>query len=232
MHHAYLYEGSQTVLQALARDARERFGFEGEHNPDVQIQTFEKFGIEEARELSSEGALRSISGRALYIIGVSQINSEAQQALLKLFEEPQKGVIYVLLAPHGSIIPTLRSRFLEYQFESGARSPAKFLRRLAPQPTSPETSCGTFLSLPQKSRSAEIAKILKDDEGVRERVREFLNGLEASLYSSLNVRPRRSSTKEIIDALEDISKIRSYANDRSPSFKMLLEHLALSLPKL
>jgi DNA polymerase III delta prime subunit len=114
MHHAYLYQGSLSLLRTLAQDARERFGFMGEHNPDVQVREYEKFGIEEARELQTAASMRSSSGRALYIVGVSQLTTEAQQALLKLFEEPQAGAIFVLLAPHGSVIATLRSRLLEY----------------------------------------------------------------------------------------------------------------------
>ncbi len=216
MHHAYIYYGSLALLPALAKDARERFQFEGEHNPDVQVREYEKFGIEEARALSSAGALRSVSGRSLSIIGVSQINHEAQQALLKLFEEPQKGAIFILLAPHGSVIATLRSRLMAYPTEMGEKYRGS-------------TSVKTFLASSPKARSLEITALLKDEEGTRERVREFLAALEEALYSQLQ---KSKGRKDIREGLEDIAKIRSYANDRSPSLKMLLEHLALSLPKL
>jgi DNA polymerase III delta prime subunit len=147
-------------------------------------------------------------------VAVSQITSEAQQALLKLFEEPQEGAIFLLLAPHGSIIPTLRSRFLDYPWK--------------PQ-ESVFQSAGAFLAASQKTRGAEIVKLLKDEDGLRERVRDFLNALEQALYPMLQ---KSSGKKEIREGLEDIARIRSYANDRSPSLKMLLEHLALSLPML
>lgn len=134
MHHAYLYTGALSVLHSLAKDAEAQFQFAGEHNPDVQVHEFEKFGIDEARGLKTAASMRSLSGRALYIVGVSQITTEAQQALLKLFEEPQQGAIFVLLAPHGAIIPTLRSRMLAYPFTPQQNVSQKVLGSASPQP--------------------------------------------------------------------------------------------------
>lgn len=215
MHHAYLYTGSLSLLPALAQDAREQFGFVGDHNPDVQVRSFEKFGIEEARELKTAASMRSSSGRALYIVGVSQITTEAQQGLLKLFEEPQEGVVFVVLAPHGSIITTLRSRMLAYP--GGVAGDAK------------KISVKTFLESPYKARSAEVTKLLKDEDASREQVRDFLQALEQALYAALE---KSKNKKEVALGLEDIARVRSYANDRSPSMKMLLEHLALALPTI
>ena len=140
------------------------------------------------------------------------MTTEAQQALLKLFEEPQKGTLFILLAPLGSIIATLRSRFVRYPEILEGKKGSTFTKK--------------FLALSQKERSIEVAKLLKDEEGIKERVGDFLNELEALLHKNI------AKSREVRKSLEDIAKIRSYANDRSPSFKMLLEHLALSLPKV
>jgi DNA polymerase III delta prime subunit len=217
MHHAYLYFGSLSLLPALAQDARERFGFVGDHNPDVQLRSFEKFGIDEARELQAAASLKSSSGRALYIVGVSQITTEAQQALLKLFEEPQGGVVFVVLAPHGTIIATLRSRMLVYP------------HTLVQKDSVSGSAVKTFLASSYKARSAEVTKLLKDEDASREQVRDFLQALEQALYQALE---KSKNKKELAVALEDIAQVRSYANDRSPSLKMLLEHLALALPTI
>ena len=221
MHHAYFYEGALAELEALAESARKEFEFVSDNNPDVQVLEFEKFGIDEARELVRTAALKSISGRALYIVGVSSISTDAQQALLKLFEEPQEGSIFVLLAPHGSVIATLRSRMLPY--------PVKSSRSLTSGKTAKSDLARKFLASPYAARSAEIAKLLKDEDAVKERVRDFLGALEAELYK--HVRPTRSNSKEILQGLEDIAKVRSYVGDRAPAMKMLLEHLAVTLPR-
>lgn len=233
-HHAYLYEGPLSLLPELALDAKARGGF-GEHSPDFHVREFEKFGIEESRWLAQTAALRGASGRALFVIGAGSLTSESQQALLKLFEEPPQGTVFVLLVPHGVVLPTLRSRMLEYP--SHPLAPQKVLgspRPAAGRQARPDHFAGQadapslaakFLRADQKSRSTQIAALLKDEEGAKERVRQLLLELEAALLPKIvdsNVR----------QGLEDIARVRSYTADRSASLKMLLEHLALSLPKL
>jgi hypothetical protein len=226
MHHAYLYEGSLTLLPELALEARSQFGFKKEHDPDVSVREYEAFGIEEARKLSETASLRSVSGRALFIIGLSGISVEAQQALLKLLEEPQQGVIFVLLAPHGMIIPTLRSRMMMYRKRTQGADQNSLVEAKPTRGLFESRLAEAFLKAAPKTRSDEIAKMLKDDEGLRDRVRDFLNALESELYA------RPHTDEKARAALKDISKVRSYAGDRSPSFKMLLEYLALCLPSI
>jgi DNA topoisomerase VI subunit B len=226
MHHAYYIEGPQALFETYK-----------EHLKPFVAEQFERFGIDEARELIAQAQLKNF-GEATFFIGAAAFPIEAQQALLKLFEEPQPGTIFVLLVPHGTIIPTLRSRMLPYPTtqqqnagQNGLASPARhgvaaqdeenrgpFGKRLAVE----------FLKSNQKDRSTYITKLLKDDD-VREPVRDLLNGLEAELYKQLQ---KKKGDKELLDGLADIAKVRSYVGDRSPSFKMLLEHLAIALPTL
>src|SRR3569832_820306 len=117
MHHAYLYEGSLSQLEALGVSAKKLFGFSGKTeagSPDIHTYAYEKLNIEDARDLAAEAAFKSVSGRALYILSAGSISFDAQQALLKLFEEPQEGSVFVLLTPPGIVMPTHRSRFVEY----------------------------------------------------------------------------------------------------------------------
>lgn len=210
-HHAYIAEGALALLPELAQNARARFGFTDAHNPDVHLREFEKFGIEESRWLIHAASLRPSAGRALYLIGVGSITSEAQQALLKLFEEPQAGVVFVLLVPHGVLLPTVRSRMQEYPKFQIANSKSQ--------------TSSKFLKSNQKERSNYIAEILKDDEGAKEKASELVDGLEVELYKKVQDPKARAG-------LENVAMVRGYLRDRSPSLKMLLEHLAISLPIL
>jgi hypothetical protein len=227
-HHAYIYEGPQSLLDSLAADARGRFGMASEHSPDVHVRSFEKFGIDESRWLVDAGALKSAGGRALFVLGIASITSEAQQALLKLFEEPQEGSVYVVLLPHGVMLPTLRSRMLAYPGKlsfadkKALGSPAR-LAALGPDYFSQQAK--SFLKLSGKERSELITKLLKDDEGEKEHVRDFVNALESELYKKVGEPKTRQG-------LEDIAIVRKYLQDRSPSLKMLLEHLGVALPTL
>ena len=206
-HHAYYIEGPLSA-----------FGAYKDKVVPFYARQYERFGIDEARELQGIASLKNYES-GIFLLGIVSLTSEAQQAMLKLFEEPQEGTQFVLLVPHGMLLPTLRSRMLEYPEKLNGPGDVRDAKK--------------FLGLAGKERSAFIAKLLKDDlpagkadEGARERVRDFVNALEAELY----VRPRRSNMLQARQALEDIAMVRQYLGDRSPSLKMLLDHLALALP--
>lgn len=213
MHHAYLFEGSLSQFDALKESALTLLNFsdptEGS-NPDIHIYVWEKLNIDEARSLAAEASFTSVAGHALFLISAGSISHDAQQALLKLFEEPQVGTTFVLLTPPGTLIPTLRSRFAEYpeklDTDEASLAPAK-----------------KFLAASGKERSTQVAALLKEEDGAKERAREFLNLLEKVLHKKIKEKEGRV-------ALEDISLVRNYLADRSASLKMLLEHLAATLP--
>ncbi len=214
------------LAEALADNAATRFNFQREQNPDVLVRQWEKFGIDEARELTQQASLKSTSGRSLFVLGISSITSEAQQALLKLFEEPNQGAIFVVLIPHGIVLPTLRSRFLPYP---------EVLKTKADTGDAKE-----FLASTYAKRSARVTAFLKnDDEDTREQTRTFVNGLESLLYAELQKlrRPEgvgvpTKASGDIIAGLTDIAHFRQYLGDRAPSLKMILEHFAATLPQI
>ena len=228
-HHAYIYEGPADLLDALVESARVRFGYTSEHQPDLYVRSYERFGIDDARELLSTASMKSSQGRALFILGVEALGSEAQQALLKLFEEPQPGVIFILLVPPGIVLDTVRSRMLPYP------------EALTGEVTT--TDARAFLSWPYKKRSDWITAFLKparpDDSGrsggdeghLKERTRAFINELEQVLHAAL---PKASSARarDVREGLEDIAHFRSYLGDTAPSLKMILEHFAATLPQV
>lgn len=196
-HHAYYIEGSASAYDAYK-----------DHLKPLHSRVFDKFGIDEARELTALASLKNYTD-TIILVGIASITSEAQQALLKLFEEPQAGTVFVVLLPHGVLLPTLRSRMLPYPdtIEAGQGS----------------TDAKKFLKLAGKDRSDVITKLLKQDDGQKERVRDFVRELELELYKKIKDPKAR-------EGLEDIARVRDYLRDRSPSLKMLLEHLAIALP--
>ena len=197
-HHAYYIEGSASAFDAY-KDLIKPF-WSGK---------FERFGIDDARALIALASLKNFN-EAVFFVCAASITSDAQQALLKLFEEPQAGTTFVLLAPHGSLLPTLRSRMLPYPELSTATENSSLYAK-------------EFLQMGGKERSDFIVKLLKDEEGLKERVRDFINALEIELSKDV---------KKNKQGLEDIAMVRDYLGDKAPSLKILLEHLALSLPAI
>ena len=210
MHHAYYIEGPISQFEAYRAELKPFWD-----------KNFERFGIDETRKLIELASLKNF-GKAVFFVAAASLTTEAQQALLKLFEEPQEGTTFILLVPHGTLIPTLRSRMLRY--------PGADVRLRKSYGTyEVQNMARKFLKGSQKERSAYIATLLKDDEGVKERVRGLLNELELELHTNLK---KTKQNKAFLEGLQDVARVRNYVGDRSPALKMLLEHLALALPKV
>ncbi len=197
-HHAYYIEDSTSLFDEYKAALKPFWS-----------KKFERFGIDEARELIDLASLKNFNEPTYFVAAVS-VTSEAQQALLKLLEEPQQGTTFIFLVPPGALIATVKSRMLPHELRVDTPATAQARK---------------FLTLSGKDRSTEIAKLLKDDEEVKERARDFVNALEVELHKKI-------ADPKVRAGLEDLAKVRDYLGDRSPSLKMLLEHLALALPKL
>src|SRR3989344_4262775 len=214
-HHAYLHEGSLTDFPALAVAARNMLDFSATATPDVYEWMYDKFGIDESRELTQLASLRGVGDQSPFILGVSSITTEAQQALLKLFEEPRKGLTFVLMLQQGVILPTLRSRMMPFVQHGVLYS---CITRRVVQPHAQK-----FLSVSSKERSEMLAKILKADDA-KEQLHTLLIDVELALYT------RKKADQ--LAALSEIAAVRPYLSDRAPSLKMIFEHLAVVLPKI
>lgn len=68
------------------------------------------FKIEDAKEVISE-AYKSEENTKTLILGAKSFTVPAQNALLKILEEPPRNIVFILLAPNKStFLPTVRSR--------------------------------------------------------------------------------------------------------------------------
>jgi len=83
----------------------------------------EDFKIEDAKEVISE-AYKAEENTKTLILGAKNFTIPAQNALLKILEEPPRNIVFILLAPNKStFLPTVRSRLTltqehqEYLFE-------------------------------------------------------------------------------------------------------------------
>lgn len=83
-------------------------------NPDFYFYDFPKFGVEESDNLISRVFKKSFNnGKKIFLVSIRQISKEAQNALLKILEEPPLNtyfLIYVLIPI--DIIETLKSRLV------------------------------------------------------------------------------------------------------------------------
>lgn len=144
---------------------------EGRH-PDVLIlQNNEVIGIEGVREIRHRLALRSYYGkdRAVIIDDAHNLSPEAQAALLKTIEEPNRGTFFFLIAssPH-LLFDTIRSRVIPVAF---SLVDDEDLRRQF-ESLLPKREAELMLKLAE-GRPGRLIRFLEDDEFFRkEKARE------------------------------------------------------------
>lgn len=239
-HHAYLLCGDADVCREAAMEAAEvilQGNALGEPkalplgkvvaHPDFSHCRFDLFGIDDSRELKNWAASKSFYGNGkVFIIEVSAFNGESANALLKTLEEPNDGVHFFVIAPSAeTVMPTLRSRMTVLEFKLGSEDS---------KPDNLESSlpsfeaAGKFLgSLPNK-RMETVKKIISEKTVDKTAAVEFLNNLETILEKKIraDIKNRKN-----IQGLKELQRSRQFVLDRGSSAKMILEHLALSLPK-
>ena len=155
------------------------------------------------------------AGEKVALISFHSITLPAQNALLKILEEPRALVKFILVTTNKeSIVPTLLSRLQEQvvgKIESKNDSNAIL-----------------FLVTPyaERMKLAHIISLLGavDEEGRKDRegVRTFILSLTQIL----------SQNKAHVRYIEEVISVASYAGDSSSSGKALLEYLSLLLPQM
>src|SRR3989344_1570535 len=105
LHHAYLIEGNKDgILPEILKF------MQGEELIQINLDSFK---LDDARELKSLGVEKAnTEGKKIFIISTNSFLLEAQQALLKLLEEPILNTHFFLIIPDiNSLLTTFRSRF-------------------------------------------------------------------------------------------------------------------------
>ncbi len=189
--------------------AREVVRFEGREvdgDPDISIQEHDGFSIADARELKARASQRGLSHEPIYIIAVATILHEAQNALLKLFEEPPAGASFILCVPSLDVLlPTVRSRAIILD------APESELAEVAP----------SFLYMTLTERLKEVERLVKEKD--RPSAARLLESCERSLA--------RRHDPALASHLTRLIETRRYLASPSSSLKQLLEFAAITLPR-
>ncbi len=223
MHHAFVIEASAEEGIALALGWAEReLGMVAKANPDIVTFQFGLLSVDDARRVNENAIQAPIVGdNKVIIIAANRAYHEAQNALLKLFEEPPQSTHLFLVMPSlGGVLPTLLSRVMVLKHEA----------RSTKSETISEIT-NEFLKANREKRSVMIKKLAsgKDEEERRENrdtAIAIINGIEALAYG---FEQGRTLLKHRA-LLEDIQVLRGHLHDRSAPVRMILEHLSIVLP--
>lgn len=175
---------------------------------ELELIEIERFGIDNSRYLIEQSFIKPAEAdKKLIVVIFSSITIEAEQALLKILEEPPLTTQFLFILPKGlSLLSTLNSRLQKIEFE------AKGGRKLE--------TLESFSKLSFKDRIGLIEKELKKEKS--DWVKKIKNDLLLELENNSN--------KYSLKVLESLNFVIGNLNTRGAANKMLLEELALALP--
>lgn len=217
LHHAYLISGNtETILENLIL-LLENFGISTDRNPDFHLLSFDTLKIDDARGIKSLAENKSYDGsKTIFVISTNQFLPEAQNALLKVFEEPKENMHFFLISQNtDSFLPTLRSRcyIISLGREYGSNSEIQ-----------------KFLNASLQNKIDYIKNLLDTDEdkgeaSPRTEALKFLDQLESALHTSMS--------KSVFDPsiFQKIFIARKYIRGAGSSPKNILEAIVLNLPE-
>lgn len=114
-HHAYIIEGGRTAFEAVRSFLETYAGITSAH-PDIALHDLgsEKLKVEDSARIQHSIQKKPVVGTHTYtIIYACAITEQAQNALLKICEEPPLSSKIFLITEHiPAILPTLLSRFV------------------------------------------------------------------------------------------------------------------------
>lgn len=207
IHHAYVIEGQkESIIPQLQQFSEATLGLSTIGNPDFVLLDSETFTIDDSRDLYDRQLRKALRGKKVFIISFRFIAVEAQNALLKVLEEPTTGTHFFFVVPRSDMfLPTIRSRVLLIQSEQNNE---KLSHKEAKD----------FLKASPAERLAQIKEIIEDKETAKGKAIDLLRAVEQILAED----PKKNKS-----ALEQVLIAEKYLQDRSSSIKLLLEHVAL-----
>lgn len=201
MSHALLYIAGSIDAAPVPSTVRTQ-------SADTEHFCNDAFGIDDARRLFERAHIRAVSGgERAFVVSFLRVTSEAQNALLKLFEEPPQGVVFHLVVPREDmLLPTLRSRL---QFAGTAASAGE------------SDAFEQFQQSSFKDRLDMIAVRTKAKDSAW--CEDIAAGAEQYLLGA--------GIDGKAQVAKSVTLLRRYMADRGASLKMLLEELAITLPR-
>ena len=206
LHHSHIVlshtDQRQTVFDILKQD----LGFEIQQNPDFLLLESDTFGIDEVKDLERWVIKKPfLSEVKASLLLVDSITFEAQNALLKILEEPPLGTYFFIhIGSLQNLLPTFLSRVQVLDLTKETRS----------VDSESLIDATKFLRSDLKQKFALIRSLAKSDD--KKDMKDLIQNLEMAAYKD----------KSTHNQLKNILVAKTLVSARGSSPKMLLEWLS------
>jgi len=219
LYHSYVIESNRDDIVSLLRLFLEERKEINKNSPDVLQNIYDSFSMEDSLLIKDWHKNKAIDGKKkVCIIATKFINHEAEQALLKMIEEPTENTHFFIIVPDSSLLlDTILSRV---HLIKDIEEDNQFEDKLAED----------FMKATPKDRIEKVADIIKefkDNEnsgGLRHEAISLINGLERIVYKKWKKDIDNENEKFVLNELKNC---RDFLSTPGASVKMILEHIAL-----
>ncbi|MDQ3089886.1 MAG: hypothetical protein M3Q24_01910 [bacterium] len=203
LHHAYFLLGNKKVAEDFLNELFVKLNVKITGNPDVIFWRDVVLGIDQARNLKLRSESKAFGDKKIFVIASQQITPEAQNALLKIFEEPRPNTHFFILADRNILIETLLSRMNVVRLNGEQNL---------------EIEAQKFLKSNVANRLVLVKEIIAKDEFD---LPTFLDDILSEMRNY----------KKSIKYQKIVFNVSLFANDSAANKRLILEHLALCLPE-
>lgn len=233
LYHSYVVEGDPSLLANELLWFLESRGEIEKQSQDVICQMYESFTMEDSRVIKDwHNKLGITSGKRICILAAKFINKEAEQALLKIIEEPAIDTHFFMVVPDSSVLlPTIISRVQIVKIPTHSTLGVVSGNEEKIKSVEITKEASSFIKMTPADRINKIVQIIKEkkedeNSNLRFYVLNFINELEKDFYQKFK---GNKNDKNIIFILGELEMSRKYISAPGASVKMILEHLAIVL---
>lgn len=219
LHHAYLIEA---VYEDIRSEIKEFWG-RGKDFELIEIRA-DSFKIEDARNLKSYASEKGFLGKKIFLISANSILLEAQNSMLKIFEEPIPDTHFFVVVPDASaLLKTLLSRFYFISARQELDKEKKEAEKFIAMPLKDRIEFLKDLLAETDEENGEENAVVQDS--ARSKALRFLNALEFVLHKNT------STAVHGMGIFDHIFKVRELLRMPGSSAKILMESVALIIPE-
>jgi hypothetical protein len=211
-HHAYILENwAEEELEETIDAIKNIFGKKVDGR-DIFSETQNSFGIKESRNLKEKAYSTPFGEHKLFFIKILNITKEAENALLKLFEEPPAKSLFFIFSKKLNLSKTLLSRTIKISAQVETEN--LLFRKIKE------------MTIGEKIEQAKKISDKTKEDGDKNDVIHLLNSIEEY------IRKNSKMNKEISIILKEIENSKDYIKDKSAGVKMILENIFIKTHKI
>lgn len=218
MAHAFLITGDLAHGTERALSHAEQVLGLTRHDPaNLSVHRFVNFTIDDVRDfIQSAYAAPAGGDRRAIVLSASRLFHEAQNAMLKLFEEPPSGVtLYLVVPSDGVVLPTLRSRLVPLS------------------QTQEESAAGhAFLALSAADQKKFLDKLYDRTKSDKQEEKRAARAEALALFQDLTRTLHGKGNAADTGLMEDLVFFTKTLHEPSAPLKPIFEHLLMVMPNM